>query len=116
MSKKVKRWTYDDPKVVYKLRTKKFQSQREIWQNQFFLLKDESNIEENSEISESDHTLTSLRFETNYELLGELEIINILTEESEPETEHIQSSIITALSDKLILYRRNPIETTYLDL
>ena len=41
-----------------------------------------------------------LRFKTNDELLAELDIIQILTEESGSEIEDIQSSIITALTDK----------------
>ena len=47
-------------------------------------------IEENNEKSESDHShAKQLRFKTNYELLAELDIIEILTEESGSEIEDI---------------------------
>ena len=54
------------------------------------IFKNVSKIEENSEKSESDHShAKQLRFKTNDELLAELDIIEILTEESGSEIEDI---------------------------
>ena len=82
------------------------------------IFKDESKIEENSEKSESDNShAKQLRFKTNDELLAELDIIEILTEESGSEIEDIQSSIITLLLlINLILLSRNLMATVYFEL
>ena len=61
------------------------------------------------EKSESDHSRAKqLRFKTNDELFAELDIIEILTEDSGSEIEDIQSSIITALTDKFDIVEQEP--------
>ena len=59
--------------------------------------------------SKSDHShAKQLGFKTNDELLAEFDIIEILTEESGSEIEDIQSSIITALTDKFDIVEQEP--------
>ena len=58
--------------------------------------------------SESDHSHAKKKFETNDELHTELDIIEMLTEESGSEIEDIQSSIITALTDKFDIVEQEP--------
>ena len=66
-------------------------------------------LKEIAKKSESDHShAKQLRFKTNDELLAELDIIEILTEESGSEIEDIQSSIITALTDKFDIVEQEP--------
>ena len=94
----------DDPKIVYELSRKKEISvaKDKFNRSNSIIFKDQSKIEGNSEKSESDLShAKQLRFKTNDELLAELDIIEILTEECGSEIEDIQSSIITALTDKI---------------
>ena len=107
----MKPWSNDDPKIVYELSRKKEISvaKDKFNRSNSIIFKDESKIEENSEKSESDHShAKQLRFKTNDELLAELDIIQILTEESGSEIEDIQSSIITALTDKFDIVEQEP--------
>ena len=94
----------DDPKIVYELSRKKEISvaKDEFNRSDSIIFKVESKIVENNEKkNESDHShAKQLSFKTNDELLAELDIIEILTEESGSEIEDIQSSIITVLTDK----------------
>ena len=109
--KRMKPSSNDDPKIVFELSRKK---QISVAKDKFnrsnsIIFKDQSKIEENSEKSESDHShAKQLRFKTNDELLAELDIIEILTEESGSEIEDIQSSIITALTDKFDIVDQEP--------
>ena len=101
----------DDPKIVYELNRKKEISvaKDKFNRSNSIIFKDESKIEENSEKSESDNShAKQLRFKTNDELLAELDIIEILTEESGSEIEDIQNSIITALTDKFDIVEQEP--------
>ena len=85
---RMKHSSNDDPKYVYELNRKKEISvaKGKFNSNNSIIFKDESKIEENSEKSESDNShAKQLRFKTNDELLAELDIIEILTEESRPE-------------------------------
>ena len=101
----------NDPKIIYELSRKKEISvaKDKFNRSNSIIFKDESKIEENSEKSESDHShAKQLRFKTNDELFAELDIIEILTEESGSEIEDIQSSIITALTDKFDIVEQEP--------
>ena len=49
-----------------------------------------------------------LRYKANSELLLELNIIEMLTEENGSEIEDIQSSILTALTDKFDIVEQEP--------
>ena len=93
MKKRMKPSSNDDPKIVYELSRKKEISvaKDKFNRSNSIIFKDESKIEENSEKSESDHShAKQLRLKTNDELLAELYIIEILTEESGSEIEDIK--------------------------
>ena len=111
IKKRMKPSSNDDPKIVYELSRKKEISvaKDKFNRSNSIIFKDESKIEENCEKSESYHShAKQLRFKTNDELLAELDIIEILTEESGSEIEDIQSSIITALTDKFDIVEQEP--------
>ena len=111
IKKRMKPSSNDDPKIVYELSRKKEISvaKDKFNRSNSIIFKDESKIEENSKKSESDHShAKQLRFKTNDELLAELDIIEILTEEIGSEIEDIQSSIITALTDKFDIVEQEP--------
>ena len=111
MKKRMKPSSNDDPKIVYELSSKKEISvaKDKFNSNNSIIFKDESKIEENSQKRESDHShAKQLRFKKNDELLAELDIIEILTEGCGSEIEDIQSSIITALTDKFDIVEQEP--------
>ena len=111
MKNRMKPSSNDDPKIVYELCRKKEISvaKDKFNRSNSIIFKDESKIEENNEKSESDNShAKQLKFKTNDELLAELDIIEILTEESGSEIEDIQSSIITALTDKFDIVEQEP--------